>query len=628
MASGVGGFGGGSAGTATLRMTLDAGQYQSQLASAQGKTVSSVSKMGSSYQSLAKYAKQALGALAGTQILRMSIQAYDEQAKAVARLNMALGNSPSITRAASAALIEQASALSKLTGIQDEQIIGAQAALTVFGLTQEQLQALTPVVLDYAAFTGTDVTSAATAMGRAVLGNARALKTIGIDFQRTGNVAADFEQVMTLVGEKVGGSAEAMATPMDKMRVAANEAMESIGGALAPTLETLSQILSILPPGVLALAAAFLALKLAGKDAAGIMAKWGPYAIAAVQGFRFLNDVISEGESFWDALGNQMEDVLNIMGLFPDKSAIAGALVTAAEVNPTSSLAAALRDAQAEAEGFASATDQAKDALLELIAAEYQLAGGMLGMVASFRSAKDASAELASARAELAALERAGKQGTDEWSAATRNLNDAQLSSVQAQLALENAIVAHTQALQEGGGSRDQAIADIRAMGARAGLTAGEISVLIGRILAIPDNSYTNIQVDSAAALNEIAAVINAVAAIPSYKTVSVSVVTSGAAQYGGQLALAEGGIIKGASGFITKGPTMLSPNIMVGEGRSAGGYSPEAVIPLNAQGKGILREVFSEVMGRGGGGVLKVYGPGDPDLIADAVIRKMARMR
>jgi hypothetical protein len=650
------GFGGSSGGTAMVRMVLDTGGYQSKLNAVHSQTVAKTSSMGQGFSKLGALAKQALGALGAVELIRRSVAAYDEQTKAVARLNVAFGNSPALAGASTQAFIAQASALSKLTGVQDEEIISAQAALAVFDLTADQLARLTPLVVDYARFTGTDVVSAAASVGRAVLGNARALKTIGIDFKRTGDSAKDFEGVISAIGNKVGGAAAKMATPLDHMRVTVDEAFESIGKELAPAVEALSAIMTDTPAPVLAAAAALVTFKLAaGGSTLGViglgvavgelvkmipgvedlntaLAEWlvpgtptePAWLDPMIEGIGEARDAVRDGTMSVEEFGKVVEEFNDRYDIELDPE---GILKTDSAL---SALAARTKETQFAIEHFAGMTDEEFDTWSTSVAESLNFVEGALSRMAGKTDITAAGVIKSVREAMRSQLDYARNSNT----AFTAVREDFGVSG--------DAFVEYVAGLGQGGAelvgilSRlaganrakfREIVGDFITAANQADNTAGRIGNIGDAVNRLPSGKRIVITADTANAYSAVIALVNAVSAIPAYKTVHIY------ADLPGGVALADGGIYRGAAGLITRGPVMRRSNVMLGEGSSSTPWGPgaEAAIPLNAQGRKIIAEAFGMALRENrtamAGGVLKVYGPGDPDLIADAVIRKMARM-
>lgn len=194
----------------------------------------------------------AVAGLATATFVAGSVKSFAEHEQVLAQFQNTLSQMPQLVGETSAAFEEQATALQNLTGFQDEEILAADNVLARFKLTGDQIRELIPVVLDYARATGQDVASAATGLGRAMLGNTRALKTIGINFVATGDTAKDFATIMDLVKDKVGGAAETFGkTATGQLAIAKakfDDIQEAVGKALMPVLTDLLGVLSDLMP--------------------------------------------------------------------------------------------------------------------------------------------------------------------------------------------------------------------------------------------------------------------------------------------------------------------------------------------------------------------------------------------
>lgn len=136
------------------------------------------------------------------------------------------------------------SALQAKTGADDDQLAASQAVLARYKLTGKQIEDMTPLVVDFAKATGRDLPSASTTLGKALAGNTRAMKELGIPFKDTGNSAKNFDQIMGGLREKVGGFAEKEGATLDgKLEVLqANfgDLQEKIGEKLLPVVVTLA----------------------------------------------------------------------------------------------------------------------------------------------------------------------------------------------------------------------------------------------------------------------------------------------------------------------------------------------------------------------------------------------------
>ncbi len=241
-------FGGIDAGTAFVTILPNATKFGPAL---QGQVSGAVGSTQKRLQQFRVAAGVALG-LAGVAVIKFgadSIKAYQESEQVLSQLQNTIAKTPGYAAGATAAFQKQASALQNLTGFEDEQILSADNSLIRFGLMQDQVSALTPLILDFARATGTDATEAATAIGRALLGNTRALKTIGIEFKATGDRGKDLATIMDLLKGKVGGAAEAFgktsAGQIEIFRARLNDLQETIGKALVPVLNIVVKSLDV-----------------------------------------------------------------------------------------------------------------------------------------------------------------------------------------------------------------------------------------------------------------------------------------------------------------------------------------------------------------------------------------------
>jgi hypothetical protein len=172
-----------------------------------------------------------------------SVRAFAEAERAQLELQFAFEKFPKLADTNVDALNRLNTALMKKTRFDDDAIASAQGLLASFQLTGKQITDLTPLLLDYAARTGRDLPSAAEALGKAMLGQGRALKEVGIDFEDAGSLAGNFDQIMAGLREQVGGFAEkdadTAAGKLEMLRNRFGEVQERVGEALMPALDRL-----------------------------------------------------------------------------------------------------------------------------------------------------------------------------------------------------------------------------------------------------------------------------------------------------------------------------------------------------------------------------------------------------
>lgn len=197
-------------------------------------------------------AAAAAGASMAVDFGQKSIEAFTDAQTSQAKFDDSFSKSPGLT-AAKGKIDALAQSLALKTKFDDDATKSAAALLTKFDLTGGQIEKLLPLVQDYAAFTGKDLGVSSQILGKALTGNAKALKTLGISFKPTGDKAKDLATLMGLLNDKVGGFAEKQgktaAGTADILSNQFGEVQETIGSYLVPALTSIGQwiITSVIP---------------------------------------------------------------------------------------------------------------------------------------------------------------------------------------------------------------------------------------------------------------------------------------------------------------------------------------------------------------------------------------------
>lgn len=137
-------------------------------------------------------------------------------------------------------LINQSNELQKKTIFSDDAIQRAQTAALQFGLTKEQVEALIPVVADFASATGQDLQTALDGVLQGVNGMGRGLKIYGVTIDETqtaterlsditGQLTKKFDDQAEAIGKTAFGAAEKYKNELDDIQ-------ERLGERLAPIL--------------------------------------------------------------------------------------------------------------------------------------------------------------------------------------------------------------------------------------------------------------------------------------------------------------------------------------------------------------------------------------------------------
>ena len=175
-----------------------------------------------------------------------SLKAYSEAEQSQVKLQEAYRKFPAVANVSIESLRAYNDELERKTSTDADSIAAAQATLAQFSLTGDQIKSLTPLMVDYAQVTGTDVTSAAGVLGKAMMGNARALRAIGINFKSTGDRGKDLELIMAALEDKVGGAGEAFrktaAGDMKQLELQFGNLQEQVGAQLVPAFSKFVEI--------------------------------------------------------------------------------------------------------------------------------------------------------------------------------------------------------------------------------------------------------------------------------------------------------------------------------------------------------------------------------------------------
>lgn len=171
------------------------------------------------------------------------VKAAIEDEAAQKRLALALQNVTAATDAQIAAVEEQILQTSLATGVADDQLRPALQRLAVATGSVEKSQELLTLALDVSAATGKDVESVANALGKAYEGNTSSLSRLGVGLSATELKTLGFEGAVRQLSDTFGGAAATQANTFEgqikRLQVAFDEAKESVGAALLPTLQRL-----------------------------------------------------------------------------------------------------------------------------------------------------------------------------------------------------------------------------------------------------------------------------------------------------------------------------------------------------------------------------------------------------
>lgn len=186
-------------------------------------------------------AAAAFGALAAG--IGMATKAAMEDAQAQAQLAQQLKNTVGATNSQIASSEKYIATLSRATGVADDKLRPALAALVRGTKDIDAAQRSLNLVTDISIATNRDATEIANALAMAYQGNMRGLRSLSPEMAALIKEGASLDQVMQVLSATFGGAAAANAeTAAGKMQIfrnSMNEATESLGAAFLPVLESI-----------------------------------------------------------------------------------------------------------------------------------------------------------------------------------------------------------------------------------------------------------------------------------------------------------------------------------------------------------------------------------------------------
>lgn len=172
---------------------------------------------------------------------RESVAAFMEAELNARKLQAAVKNIANENEAAAQALLDQSDIWQSQSIYSDDAIQAAQTQLLQFGLTTKQVETLIPRIIDLASAQGENGLAGTTDLVIAGLnGQMRGLKSIGSEFNATGDIAQDFNSIMQSTEKFVGSAATTMETAAGKAQYYRNrldEIKESIGAGLVEAID-------------------------------------------------------------------------------------------------------------------------------------------------------------------------------------------------------------------------------------------------------------------------------------------------------------------------------------------------------------------------------------------------------
>jgi len=133
----------------------------------------------------------------------------DEAEIQTTKLRNSIKGSDQVFKNNGKSITDLADALQQVTAVDGDDLIGAGSVLVGLGLTEDQVKTLLPLVADFSRKFSVDLPTAAKTVGKAIGGNAGALKRYGVNVDDAKSKTDKFGAVVDALGRTVGGFARA-----------------------------------------------------------------------------------------------------------------------------------------------------------------------------------------------------------------------------------------------------------------------------------------------------------------------------------------------------------------------------------------------------------------------------------
>jgi hypothetical protein len=178
------------------------------------------------------------GAITGA--LAMTVKAAAESEEAESRLTAALKATGQYSEETKSKMLKLSTQMENLAGVSDEAVTQAQSFGLQLGLSADQVEKLTPKVMDLSAATGIDMETAMRAAAMAVDGNTGMLQRYGVHVEKGKDGTVEFNNVLDAFSG-YAGSAEAKGNTLNgqiaKVKETFGDLAEKVGYVLMPIIK-------------------------------------------------------------------------------------------------------------------------------------------------------------------------------------------------------------------------------------------------------------------------------------------------------------------------------------------------------------------------------------------------------
>jgi hypothetical protein len=239
------------AGNRTLKLSIlaDVDDLNKKLKAANGDVETSAGKM-EKFGKMASAAFAAAAAAAAAYAIKIGVDGVkaaiaDEQSQL--KLAQSLEKATGATKDQIAATEDSIDKMARATGVADDQLRPALARLALSTNSTSKAQELLALALDISTQTGKPLQGVANALGKAYDGNTAALGKLGLGLSSAELKTMTFTEVQQRLSNLFGGAAQANAQTfqgrMDRLKVAFDEGVETIGYKLLPIIQGLIDVI-------------------------------------------------------------------------------------------------------------------------------------------------------------------------------------------------------------------------------------------------------------------------------------------------------------------------------------------------------------------------------------------------
>lgn len=228
--------------TLTLKLLADITNFNDNISKG-NKSVESFSSQVADFSKKAAVAFTAAAVAVGAYVKAVVENAAADEA-AQRKLAQTIENTTNATQAQISAVETWISTTSISIGVTDDELRPALARLVRSTNDVEQAQKLLNLALDISTATGKPLEAVSNALGKAYDGNATSLGRLGLGLDASTLKSKDFNAIFETLDKTFGNFAENEAVSTEKqlarVKIALDEANESIGAALLPVVQNLT----------------------------------------------------------------------------------------------------------------------------------------------------------------------------------------------------------------------------------------------------------------------------------------------------------------------------------------------------------------------------------------------------